>query len=197
MSPSLSSINQNLLMTSDLFIVPTSPDYFSVMAIDSLATVLPRWHAWAKRAMGLPVLSNADYPFPNTTPRLLGVIIQKYRPRGGVPAAAFQVWIDEINKAVSGKLIPTLGRDGMLLPTDAYKAAGLSDDYCLSTIPDFNSLIAMSQENRTPVFALSPEQIKQQGVVLEQTIKSRDQFEQTFSDLANKVTSIASYGPGD
>jgi len=36
MSPSLSSINQNLLMISNYFIVPTSPDYYSVMAIDSL-----------------------------------------------------------------------------------------------------------------------------------------------------------------
>src|SRR5208337_3525877 len=36
MSPSLSSINQNLLMTSDFFIVPTVPDYFSVMALNSL-----------------------------------------------------------------------------------------------------------------------------------------------------------------
>ncbi len=35
MNPSLSSINQNLLMTSDFFIVPTSPDYFSVMAVES------------------------------------------------------------------------------------------------------------------------------------------------------------------
>jgi len=50
MNPSLSSINQNLLMTSDFFIVPSSPDYFSVMAIESLSTVLPRWHAWSERA---------------------------------------------------------------------------------------------------------------------------------------------------
>ena len=33
MNPSLSSLNQNLLMTSHYFIVPTTPDYFSVMAI--------------------------------------------------------------------------------------------------------------------------------------------------------------------
>ena len=40
MNPSLSSINQNVLMTSDFFIVPTSPDYFSVMAIESLSSVI-------------------------------------------------------------------------------------------------------------------------------------------------------------
>lgn len=41
MSPSLGPINQNLLMTSDYFLVPMTPDYFSVMATDSLAAVIP------------------------------------------------------------------------------------------------------------------------------------------------------------
>ena len=50
MSPSLGPINQNLMMTSDYFIVPMAPDYFSVMATDSLATVLPMWAEWAKHA---------------------------------------------------------------------------------------------------------------------------------------------------
>lgn len=83
MSPSLSSINQNLLMTSDFFIVPTSPDYFSLMAIESLATVLPQWHNWAEKASSLPILQDADYPFPKPNLKFLGTIIQKYRPRGG------------------------------------------------------------------------------------------------------------------
>lgn len=43
MSPSLGPINQNLLMTSEYFLVPMAPDYFSVMATDSLANVLPKW----------------------------------------------------------------------------------------------------------------------------------------------------------
>jgi cellulose biosynthesis protein BcsQ len=38
MSPSLGPINQNLLMTSDHFIVPLHPDYFSAMALSSLTT---------------------------------------------------------------------------------------------------------------------------------------------------------------
>ena len=53
MNPSLSSFNQNLLMTSDFFIVPTTPDYFSVMAINSLANVIPDWRAWSKKACSL------------------------------------------------------------------------------------------------------------------------------------------------
>ena len=115
MSPSLSSINQNLLMTSQYFVVPTSPDYFSVMAIDSLATVLPKWHAWAQRAHALPILQEASYPFPETTPKFLGTVVQKYRPRGGAPASGFQNWIDKINETVSSQLAPALRRIGCKL----------------------------------------------------------------------------------
>lgn len=75
MSPSLGSINQNLLMTSDFFLVPTSADFFSVMAIDSLAKVLPRWYAWAKSASSLQILKEANYPFPDVTLRFLGTIV--------------------------------------------------------------------------------------------------------------------------
>jgi cellulose biosynthesis protein BcsQ len=50
MSPSLGAMNQNFLMSSDYFLVPTAPDYFSVMAIDSLTSILPKWIEWAKKA---------------------------------------------------------------------------------------------------------------------------------------------------
>jgi len=194
MSPSLSSINQNLLMTSDFFIVPTSPDYFSVMAIESLATVLPRWHNWATKASSSPVFCNADYPFPRVNAKFLGTIIQKFRPRGGGnPAVAFQTWIKEINAKVSERLVPVLKKDEMTLSAEAYQDAELGPECCLSMISDFNSLIAQSQKHRTPIFALTPEQIGQTGIVLERTVKSQTEFKQIFSDLANKVIQLTTY----
>ena len=45
MSPSLGPVNQNILMTSDFFLVPMMPDYFSVMATESLAAILPKWRS--------------------------------------------------------------------------------------------------------------------------------------------------------
>ena len=56
MSPSLGALNQNFLMTSDCFLVPTAPDYFSVMAIESLASILPKWIEWAKKQQSLKPL---------------------------------------------------------------------------------------------------------------------------------------------
>jgi len=197
MNPSLSSINQNLLMTSNFFIVPTPPDYFSMMAIDSLTTVLPRWHAWAEKAHTLSFFKEAIYPLPKVTPKFLGTIVQNYRPRGGVPAAGFQKWIDEINRTVSSALVPVLSDIGMVLHNRAYKDEGIEDTFCLATIPDFNTLIAKSQEAQTPVFALTPEQIGHTGPVLENTIKSRNRLKHIFSELADKVIGLTSNESSD
>jgi len=192
MNPSLGSINQNLLMTSDFFIVPTNPDYFSLMAIDSLMNFLPKWRSWAEKAASLPVLRQAEYPFPAVVPKFLGTVMQKYRPRGGSPARAFQEWIDRINEAVCNGLAATLRREGMLLDSHAYEEAGL-ESYCLAQIPDFNSLIAISQQTQTPVFALTEKEIPQTGTVLETTLRSRDHFRQMFSNLADKVLKLIKY----
>ncbi len=193
MNPGLSSINQNLLMTSNFFIVPTNPDYFSVMAIESLATVLPKWYTWAEKARTLPILTAATYPFPQVTPKLLGIVVQNYRPRGGAPAAGFQRWIDEINEIVSSKLVSELRKIGMMLPDQVYGVENMGAASCLATIPDFNTLIAKSQDHQTPVFALTAEQIGQSGTVLENTLKSRDNFRQIFSELADKIIRLTTH----
>ena len=80
MNPSVSSINQNLLMTSDYFLVPASPDYFSVMAIESLSNVIPRWQSWSNRAKSNPVLRGATYPYPAKDPKFLVRSYKSFAP---------------------------------------------------------------------------------------------------------------------
>lgn len=190
MSPSLSSINQNLLMTSDFFILPTSPDFFSVMAIDSLATILPKWYAWAQKASEMRILQDAAYPFPKVTPRFLGTVVQNYRIIRQEPAAAFQKWINAIEEAVSTRLVPSLQINNMLLNNQMYNSQGIGSDFCLAKISDFNSLIAKSQEHQTPVFALTSEQIEQKGKVLTDAQKAQEPFREAFSKLADRVIGL-------
>ena len=189
MNPSLSAFNQNLLMTSDYFIVPTTPDYYSVMAIDSLTRVIPSWYRWSQRAKEHPVLQQATYPFPHITPKFLGTIIQNYRPRRGKPTAGFQQWIDQINDKVTNQLVPALRNIEMVLTDEQYLSAGL-DQYCLETIPDFSSLIARSQEAQTPIYDLTDEQLQQSGTVLMQTKKSQEKFRRVFSKIAKEVVTL-------
>lgn len=187
MSPSLGAVNQNLLSTSDYFIVPMHPDYFSTMAINSLTSVLPKWGAWAKAAGQTAALKEAEYPFPETSPKFLGYVIQKYRPRGGAPSKAFASWIDQLEEAAKDTLLPALEQCGMLLPGEIYKAAGFDPHQPLLQMPDFNSLIASSQRHQVPIFELTASQLDQVGRVLETTQASQDNFRALFKEAAERV----------
>ena len=188
MSPSVGAVNQCLLMGSDYFIVPTSPDYYCNQAISSLARVLPRWHAEVAPFRKSSLL----YSFPSAPPQFCGMISQRYRPRTGAPAKSFQQWIDKIKATVNAELVPALNVHGMSVSAAKFLAANPSDTpFNLVNIADFNSLIAQSQKYSKPVFALTDAQLEQAGVI-ENTMKiSRDRFRQTFEALASSVALIA------
>jgi hypothetical protein len=193
-------------MTSEYFIVPSSPDYFSVMAIDSLATVFPRWRAWSKQASSMPIFRDASYPLPAVVPKFMGTIIQNYRvrdrgtadqqgentPTSGTPAAGFQKWIDEINAKVRESFIPVLRKQEMLFPEEKYRNLNIDHNYCLAEISAFNSLIARSQEHQVPIFSLTDAQIGLEGKVLDRTNESKEMFERIFSKLANMIVELTS-----
>ena len=190
MSPSLGAVNQNLLSTSDYFIVPMHPDYFSMMAISSLSTVFPKWRAWAKSAELNPALKQAEYPFPSSNPKFLGYVIQKYRPRGGAPSKAFQKWVNQLEEGVTNVLIPALKSCGMMMPAETYEKSGYDPQQPLLQMPDFNSLIASSQEHQIPIFELTPAHLEQQGRVLATTQASQKVFKELFEEAADRVLQV-------
>jgi cellulose biosynthesis protein BcsQ len=190
LSPGLGAINQNLVTTSDFMIVPASPDIFTLMAMDSLAKILPRWMRWASSASGLETLADADYPFPAPTLKFLGMIIQRYRLRGGRATQGFQAHFDALDAAIDSTLTPALGEAGLLLSSDEYEALELESQYRLASIPDFNSLIADSQIARKPVFALTQRDTGRQGFVWEQQAEAIGRFKEIFSKLAQRVEAL-------
>lgn len=193
-SPSLSPLNCNLLMTCDYFLVPTSPDLYSVMAIDSLARTISRWYEWASQTSKLEIFKNATYPFPDPSPKFLGVIVQKYRPRGGSsPAKNFQGWISEVKNSVETKLVPVLSTHNIMLDSSKYLE---SDDtkYVLAEIPDFNSLIAASQATKKPVFTLTNTDTSLTGKAGQIATVNVSKFRNIFSDLTTKIVRMTSDG---
>jgi len=189
-SPSLSSVNQNLLMVSDFFIVPASPDYYSIMAIESLTRILKQWMAWSKKAQTMPILKDATYPFPNITPKFLGTIIQRYRSRSGEPSKGFQQWVDGVNNEVETKFAPELKKQEMILPEEIYRNNNVDLNYCIATIPEFNTLIAISQKTQTPIFSLTKTELEQTGIVLERSLENVSNFHTIFSELTDKIIGL-------
>lgn len=195
MNPSLSSINQDLLITSDYFFVPTSPDIFSYMAIKSLSRILPIWERWAKNARIL--FNDAEYPLPMNTPKFLGYTINDFNLSKGKPTKAFADLMDRISDVIKTELVPNLKNEGMLLPDEKYVVAQKLNGnlksqqrelqkYCIAEISNFNKLIALSNDKSIPIFELSNTGMQ------EGQRKTLGWFKALFELIANKIILMTS-----
>jgi hypothetical protein len=92
-------------------------------------------------------------------------------------------------------MIPALEKNGMMLPKSIYHENDVPSCCTLVKIPNFNSLIALSQEHQMPVFALTAEQLrsaKWQGKVLDKAQEKQEAFKDIFAELADKVIGLTS-----
>ena len=177
-------------MTSDYFIIPTTPDCYCVTAIESLNKVISSWSGWFDQVKRFLTGNNeVSYPFPQDKSKFLGTIIQNYRPYGGKPAQPFGEWIEKINDKVNDVLYEELDTNMKLSASD-YHPQNI-EKYCLAEIPDFTSLIPISQREKTPVFELSDGQINRLGTVHENTREQKEEFEKIFRKLGEDIIRLA------
>lgn len=196
MSPSLGALNQNLFVTSDAFVIPMAPDFFSAMALRSLARVLPKWIAWSEKAGEQQALQDAAYPWPNKTPKYIGSIVQNYRIRSrdgkeAAPTRAYQKWFDALLSTKKDVLLPSLKQSNLLLDEKEYANAKANLDSFLIEVPDFNSLIAIAQSLSKPVFELTKDDIANSGSVADNQVESAKKFDKIYKSAAEKIISMA------
>lgn len=184
-NPGLGAVNQNLFSISDVFIIPTNPDPFSLMAIRTLSSVLPRWYQQSKSWRSM--FDESSYPFPTRDPKFGGLVIQRFNIRNGKPNAPFRNNMDQILDEVRQSLIPKLSAAHMLLHQESYESGIIPDAYCLAEIPDFQSLIQKANLHGIPVFALSDREIEQSGTVLERMKIKRSDFNDLFIKFAAAI----------
>ncbi len=187
LNPGLSAINQNLFSISDTFIIPTNPDPFSLMALKTLSTVLPRWYNNSIQMRTL--FADSSYPFPTKNPKFAGLVIQRFNIRNGNPTAPFRDNMNEILTEVSTSLFPQLRQQNMTFTDEEYAPLSLSSN-CLAEIPDFQSLLPQSHKFGVPVFALTETQIEKSGTVLDQLVVKRDSFNAMFDSFAGKIEQL-------
>lgn len=193
LSPSIGGLNEVILMSSDYFIIPTSPDYFCLQAVSSLAKTILKWHEEISNFKKTNNFETKSYAIVNQ-PRFIGAIQQRYRPRYDKPGKSFQNWIDIIRDSINTRLVPALTGINCVVPRELFESSLKGSDlepYDLAHIADFNSLIAISQQLSKPVFALTKDEIHTTGKVFgyaEATmLESRDRFAQVFEELGQRV----------
>lgn len=196
LSPNVGGLNEVMLMSSDYFIVPTSPDYFCLQAINSLAKNITKWHGEIEQFKKVNNFDDRLFPIKNS-PQFLGAIQQRYRPRNEKPSVSFQNWIDKIRAAINQRLVPALKEIDCSLDESEVETALIGSNlqpFDLAHIADFNSLIAISQQLSKPIFALTDEEIRQTGKVFGHAastmVASKTNFASVFEELGKRVLSL-------
>ena len=205
MSPNAGAMNRCVLMSSDYFIIPTSPDFFSYQAIQSLGAMLPKWNEDFTEFREQSIIN----ALPGDPPRMLGIVSQKYRPytrrlskeltdpisddeksRRGI-AKSFREWIDKIQKSSKDVLAENLKKKNMVVKEESFtKHIEDESPYNLISIGDFNSLIALSQEYSKPIFELTDEELSFKGKVLANMKENQEQFKKSFHLLAERIRKL-------
>ena len=62
--------------------------------------------------------------------------------------------------------------------------------YNIVNISDFNSLVALSQAHKTPVFSLTEEQLNKTGSVKNTMAANRDNFYKVFEKFTDSVVGL-------
>ena len=177
--PSLGAINRVILLSCDFFILPMSSDIFSIKALSNISTALKTWMVGINRGLqdfnektGNPF--RLDEHEVSLNLKLLGYVYQQYVAKsvGGEtrPVMAYEHIVREIPSTIEEKLSNMIGRDITL------------DELCLGSIPNFNSLIPMSQTANKPVFLLS----SSDGIVGAHFSKVRE-YENTMAGIVSNL----------
>lgn len=183
LNPGLSALNQNLFLNSDFFLIPTNPDPFSIMALETLESILPRWANW--KVGNEAVFQDSAYPLRPGLPKFAGTVVQRFNVRKGRAAAPYRDNIAEIKTVTKDRLYPALRTAGLTLPENHYSAALRDAGFCLEEIPDFGALLPRSHEAGVPVFALQDaDLVGYTGPVLANAIDKREQIRVQFTDVA-------------
>lgn len=190
LNPGLSAINQNLFLNSDFILIPTNPDPFSIMALQTLESVFPRWATW--KMGNETAFQDSAYPLRPGLPKFAGTVIQRFNVRNGRAAAPYRDNIAEIKVAAQSRLYPALKNAGLTLPDAQYPVSLRNDGFCLAEIPDFGALLPRSHDAGVPVFALHNDELGATGIVLENTIGKRDQIHDQFTAVARTLKDLMS-----
>lgn len=185
LNPGLSAINQNLLLNSDFIVIPTNPDPFSIMALQTLESIFPRWATW--KTGNEAVFRDSAYPLRPGLPKFAGTVIQRFNVRKGRAAAPYRDNIAEIKSVTKNRLYSALRNAGLTLPDIEYPEALANNGFCLEEIPDFGALLPRAHEAGVPVFALRDDELGATGVVLDTTIEKRDRIREQMATVAHTL----------
>jgi cellulose biosynthesis protein BcsQ len=145
LGPNLGAINRAVLAASDYFIVPMSPDLFSIRGTENLGNKLLLWRkewnqcqtAWEGEGLKLP----------QGKPVFLGYVMQQHNLRQNSEEGMTKGWSifgDRVEEAVHKNIVQKLS------PIQVHDWP--DNNWNIGKVPNLHSLVPYSLEARKPVF---------------------------------------------
>lgn len=175
LGPNVGALNRTIMIAANGFVVPLSPDLFSLTALPSVGSSTARWILDWEAALGSAKRASLELSIdlPEGVPSPLGYVSQQFVTYRKAPAAAFRRWSDQIPQAYS---------DGVVRPLEAAHIAVPKGAHVLGEVKNLSSLIPMAQQSNLAIFELTGSQAR--GA---QYTRAQDTFA-LFADLATRVT---------
>lgn len=175
LGPNVGALNRTIMIASDGFVVPLSPDLFSLTALPSVGASTARWVLDWQVALGSAKRAklNIDVALPKGKPSPLGYVSQQFVTYRKAPAAAFRRWSERIPNAYADGIVKPLEDADITVPTGSH---------LLGEVKNLSSLIPMAQQNNLAIFELTGSQAR--GA---QYTRAQDTFD-LFADLATRIT---------
>lgn len=151
--PSVGALNRAILVGVDGFVIPLSPDLFSLTALPSVGSSLVRWIREWGVAFSAAKENELDFlsQLPLGKPIPLGYVSQQFVSYRKAPASAFQRW---------NKLIPSAYNDGVYEPLQKAGIPVPSGPTSLGAVKNLSSLIPIAQEGNKAIFELTGTQAR-------------------------------------
>jgi cellulose biosynthesis protein BcsQ len=141
--PNLGAINRAALIASDYVVIPLVPDLFSLQGLQNVGRFLNEWRKdWRNGLDRAGVVGNGEYPPGTMQP--IGYIILQHRERQSRLVAAHDRW---------ARRIPEVYARYVRLSEVSSTAP---DADLIGRVRNYQSLAALSQETRKPIFDLKP-----------------------------------------
>ncbi|WP_181064986.1 ParA family protein [Pseudoclavibacter sp. Z016] len=154
LGPNVGALNRTILIGCDGFVVPLSPDLFSLTALPSVGASTTRWIMDWDAALGAAKRARLELSIdlPGGRPSPLGYVSQQFVTYRKRPAAAFRRWSDKIPSAYQKGILEPM-RDDAHVPIPDGPAL-------LGEVKNLSSLIPIAQQNNRAIFELGGAQAR-------------------------------------
>lgn len=184
-----SIINAILMMSSDYFIAPVAPSFFSLQAIDNLSAIFKSWIESLSKFETVQGFQGLSMKV-----KFLGLVVQlakRYKGGGKNYTTQSEDWVKDVNNSVNRFQQFALGRGKSISETEFKDLFINSDPFIIEKCCDFTpQLRSIAEKEGIPVIYLTQEICRKHNKQVDIT-KENGQYRMSLDSIKESYAKIA------